>query len=49
MDKARELLLDSSLNINEIANVVGYNNSLYFSRVFKKNSGVSPSEFKKAF
>lgn len=47
IDKARELLLDSSLNISEISNVIGYENPLYFSRVFKNSTGLPPSGFRK--
>ena len=31
----------------EIAEIVGYENPLYFSRIFKKQSGMSPSEFRR--
>lgn len=34
-------------NISEIANFVGFNDPLYFSRVFKKKYGVSPSHYAK--
>ena len=34
-------------NVTEVASAVGYDNSLYFSRVFKKYTGYSPSEYKK--
>ena len=40
--------LNSNKNINEISNIVGYDNSLYFSRLFKKYTGLSPSEYKKS-
>lgn len=46
--KARELLSFSSLNVNEIATIVGYDNPFYFSRIFKKNTGVSPQGYKNA-
>ena len=46
MDKARELLTDSSLNVSEISEVLGYDNSLYFSRVFKKTTGVCPRDYR---
>lgn len=46
IDKARELLLDSSLSIKEIASVTGYDNALYFSRVFKKLEGSSPRQYR---
>ena len=35
-------------NVNEISNIVGYDNPLYFSRLFKKYTGLSPSEYKKS-
>jgi len=44
--KAKELLLYSSFNITEIASIVGYDNSFYFSRIFKKNTALSPREYK---
>lgn len=47
MEKAKELLLSSSLNISEISSIVGYENSLYFSRLFKKSNGISPTEYRK--
>ena len=47
INKAKELLTDSPLNVSEIANVVGYENPLYFSRVFKFHVGESPAHFQK--
>lgn len=44
---AQNLLLTTSNNITEIAAIVGYDNPLYFSRLFKKQTGVSPSEYRK--
>lgn len=46
--EAKYLLRDTSYNITEIAGIVGYDNPLYFSRVFKKYTGISPSEYKKS-
>jgi len=46
MDKAKELLLNSSLSIYEISYILGYNNPLYFSRLFKKVTGISPSSYR---
>ena len=43
-----ETLLHSSLyNVSEVSNIVGYENPLYFSRIFKKAKGLSPSEYRK--
>lgn len=47
INKACGLLRNSSLKINEIASSVGYHDQLYFSRVFKKQKGISPSDFLK--
>ena len=47
LDKARELLLsDDRLSMKEISIMVGYSDPNYFSRIFKKNVGVTPTEFK---
>ena len=46
MIKARELLSASSYNVSEIAAMVGYDNPLYFSRLFKKTAGISPREYR---
>jgi AraC-like DNA-binding protein len=45
MDKAIGLL-GSPLTIDQVASSVGYNDALYFSRQFRKYSGMSPSEFR---
>ena len=47
ISNAQTLLESTSYNITEIANIVGYDNPLYFSRIFKKQIGMSPSEFRK--
>ncbi len=44
---AQNLLQNTEYNVTEIADIVGYDNPLYFSRLFKKQSGISPSEFRK--
>ncbi|MBQ8803191.1 MAG: helix-turn-helix transcriptional regulator [Tyzzerella sp.] len=47
ISNAQTLLETTNYNVTEIANIVGYDNPLYFSRIFKKQSGMSPSEFRK--
>ena len=47
MKKARELLLETQLSVNEVAERVGYSNATYFYRVFKKENGVTPKEFRR--
>jgi len=47
MLEARRLLSYSTMRINEIAYEIGFDDIQTFSRFFKKQEGVSPSEFKK--
>ena len=44
---AEILLQNEHYNITEISNIIGYDNPLYFSRIFKKTKGISPSEYRK--
>lgn len=47
ISNAQSLMESTAYNITEIARIVGYDNPLYFSRLFKKQCGVSPTEFRK--
>jgi len=49
IEKAKELLAYSTLSIEEVAAYVGYEDRLYFSRLFKKHVGFSPGRFKTLF
>ncbi len=44
---AQSLLENTDYTISEISNIVGYANSLYFSRLFHKYIGMSPKEYRK--
>lgn len=46
MNVAKSLLAQGDVSIAEIAARIGYNSVCYFSRAFKKECGVSPTEFK---
>lgn len=47
MKEAKTLLLtDRKLSIKKIANTVGYHDTSYFCRMFKKHTGLTPSEFR---
>ncbi|MBY9081173.1 response regulator [Paenibacillus sp. HN-1] len=47
IEKAKELLQNSDLRMSRIAELVGYEDEKYFSRVFKKATGQTPREFRK--
>ena len=47
MVNAQSLLERTTYNIKEISEIVGYENPLYFSRVFKKEIGKSPTQYRK--
>lgn len=47
MEKAQELLIHTQKKIKEIAFLVGYKDELYFSKVFARLYGMSPSKFRK--
>lgn len=44
--KAKQLLRDPSLRISEISELVGYSDTAHFSRVFKKQVGISANEYR---
>ena len=44
---AENLLENTDYNLTEISRIIGYDNPLYFSRIFKKQKGLSPSEYRK--
>lgn len=44
MEKARELLLERNVLVYEVAEKVGYKNVAYFSTVFKKITGMNPTD-----
>ena len=46
LKKAKELLTISDLAIAEIAYESGFNDPLYFTRLFKKREGITPSNFR---
>lgn len=47
MARARELLSDTGLRAGDVASAVGYNDPHYFSYLFKKNTGLSPRDYRK--
>lgn len=49
MERAKELLSVTDAGIFEISNSVGYEDQLYFSRIFKKYTKISPTDYRKKF
>lgn len=47
INRACELLISNLLKVDEIASMCGFNDVYYFSKLFKKIKGVSPTGFKK--
>ena len=47
LKKAKELMGHTSLNIKQIASLTGFDNQLYFSRIFRKYENISPSGYMK--
>lgn len=47
ISNAQTLLETTNYNVSEIAQILGYDDPFYFSRVFKKQSGLSPTEFRR--
>ncbi len=46
IDRGKSLLVHTKLSVKEIALSVGFDDPLYFSRVFKKETGVSPITYR---
>lgn len=48
MNKAKELLRCTGMRSSEIAGEIGYKDAHYFSYLFKKTQGMTPSDYRKA-
>ena len=48
VEKAKELIATNTMNLSDIASMVGFSDPLYFSRVFKKTTGIPPKEFQQS-
>jgi YesN/AraC family two-component response regulator len=46
VDRAKTLLLNSEENVSEIAYNLGFNYPHYFSRMFKKETGMTPQKYR---
>ncbi len=46
LQKARELFNSTNFNVKQVSLMVGFQNQLYFARIFKEHHGVTPSEYR---
>lgn len=49
MERAKQLLVSTSLSIVEVAERSGYGDYRVFSKVFKKSEGITPSQYRRDF
>lgn len=49
IDKSKEMLKDFNISIKEISYGVGYSDPNYFSKIFKKVTGMSPTEYREKY
>ena len=45
-DEAKRLIRESNLNFSQISDRLSFDNPQYFSRVFRRITGMTPTEFK---
>ncbi len=46
IDKSKELLKDITVNVKDISSRVGFRDSNYYAKVFKRSEGMTPSEYR---
>jgi len=46
IEMSKKLLLDPSISMVEVSNLVGFEDQSYFSKVFKKMTGISPKKYR---
>jgi len=46
LNRAKDLLTDTALNINEVAEHTGFDSVFYFSKIFKKKNGIAPKFYR---
>ena len=46
MEKAKQMLMNKELSVTEVAAYTGYSDPNYFSKVFRKYTGMSPRGYR---
>jgi two-component system response regulator YesN len=49
VDKAKQLLTETRLTVNEIGERVGFVNANYFYKIFKRRSGLTPNDYRNLY
>ena len=49
MEEAKRLLLSTGLTVAEIAQAVGYADARYFARLFRRQTDLTPSEYRNTY
>ncbi len=49
LNKSKTLLVETTMQISEISEFLGFRTQYYFSKFFKKRTGYSPSEWRKSY
>ena len=49
LENSKMMLAYSSMSISEICDATGFSNIYYFSKCFKKNTSMSPSQYRNQF
>lgn len=49
IEKAKKMLMQPTVNVKVVGEKVGYGDSNYFARVFRRVTGVSPTEYRNTF
>lgn len=49
MEKAKKLLKEKRYKLYNIANIVGYSDANYFAKIFKRQFGITPSEYREKY
>jgi YesN/AraC family two-component response regulator len=48
IEMSKKLLLDKSISLVDVSNLVGFEDQSYFSKVFKKLTGQTPNTYRKS-
>ena len=46
IEKSKELLLNDTISLVDVAGLCGFEDQSYFTKVFKKETGISPKRFR---